>query len=72
MVLNRTLRRLQIPSVHNSTAVVLEVFREVPGGRNLIYSTGGLEFIARIVKLWLSCVLPFASLDLGRSRRNSG
>lgn len=44
---NRALPNLEIPSVRNSTAVVLKVCREAPGGRRLMCCPGSWEFIAQ-------------------------
>lgn len=70
VVMNRTPLSLEIPSLGHSTAVVLVVGREAPGGGKLIYSTGGLEFIAQDSQDVAELSVAVSSLVLGRSRRN--
>lgn len=62
---------LEIPSVCNSTAVVLEVCREAPGGRKLIYCPGSLEFIAQDSQDVAELSVAVCWSGSGRCRRNS-
>lgn len=61
---------LEIPSVPNSTAVVLEVCREAPGGRKLNHSPGSLEFIAQDSQDVAELSVAICQSGSGRYRRN--
>lgn len=62
---------LAIPSVPNSTAVVLDVCREAPGGRKLNHSPGSLEFIAQDSQDVAELSVAICQSGSGRCRRNS-